>query len=95
MLLTRALWDLVPDRHTLKHAAKGLELPWLREEVWDCCHDEKGRPGTGPQAASRLMLAGMPYGVALDRRNGTAAAGGRASRGAARAEQRPFTFEAA
>ncbi|MET4448608.1 transposase [Bradyrhizobium sp. GM2.2] len=43
-----------------------LDLSWLREEVSDCAND--GRPGIDPEAAVRLMLAGLLTGIVHDRK---------------------------
>ncbi|MCK1357163.1 transposase [Bradyrhizobium sp. 162] len=43
-----------------------LDPSWLREEVSDCAND--GRPGIDPEAAVRLMLAGLLTGIVHDRK---------------------------
>ena len=62
------LRDLIPDDHVLKGVDKVLDLSWLREEVRDCYCEDNGRPGIDPEAAVRLMLAGLFEGIIHDRR---------------------------
>ena len=62
------LRDLVPDDHILRRVDKVLDLSWLREEVKDCYCSHNGRPGIDPEAAVRLMLAGMFQGIVHDRK---------------------------
>lgn len=45
-----------------------LDLSWLREEVSDCYCANDGRPGIDPEAAVRLMLAGLLIGIVHDRK---------------------------
>ena len=52
--------DLVPDDHVLARVDRVLDLGWLRAEVADLCAPGVGRPGIDPEAAVRLMLAGLP-----------------------------------
>jgi len=56
------------DDHILKRVDKILDLSWLREEVKDCYCLDNGRPGIDPEAAVRLMLAGLFQGIIHDRR---------------------------
>lgn len=63
-----SLRDLVPDDHILRRVDKVLDLSWLREEVKDCYCSDNGRPGIDPEAAVRLMLAGMFQGIVHDRK---------------------------
>jgi transposase len=63
-----SLRDLVPDDHILKRVDKVLDLTWLRDEVKDCYCADNGRPGIDPEAAVRLMLAGLFQGIAHDRK---------------------------
>ncbi len=63
-----SLRDLIPDDHVLVRVGRVLDLGWLRGEVADCCAAEAGRPGIDPEAALRLMLAGLLLGVVHDRR---------------------------
>jgi transposase len=62
------LRDLIPDDHILKQVDKILDLSWLREEVRDCYCQENGRPSIDPEAAVRLMLAGLFAGIVHDRK---------------------------
>lgn len=62
------LRDLVPDDHILKRVDNVLDLSWLRDEVKDCYCLDNGRPGIDPEAAVRLMLAGMFQGIVHDRK---------------------------
>lgn len=62
------LRELIPDDHVLKRVDKILDLSWLREEVKDCYCLDNGRPGIAPEAAVRLMLAGLFQGIIHDRK---------------------------
>ncbi len=62
------LRDLIPDDHILKRVDKVLDLSWLRGEVKDCYCVDNGRPGIDPEAAVRLMLAGLFQGIVHDRK---------------------------
>ena len=62
------LSDLIPDDHPLKRIDRVLDLSWLREEVQDLYCLDNGRPGIDPEAAVRLMLAGLVQGVVADRK---------------------------
>lgn len=62
------LRDLIPDDHVLKRVDKVLDLSWLRKEVADCYCADNGRPGIDPEAAVRLMLAGLFQGIVHDRK---------------------------
>ncbi len=62
------LRDLIPDDHVLKRVDKVLDLSWLREEVRDSYCQDNGRPGIDPEAALRLMLAGLFQGIVHDRK---------------------------
>lgn len=62
------LGDLIPDDHILKRVDKVLDLSWLRDEVHDCYDENMGRPGIDPEAAVRLMLAGLFEGIVHDRK---------------------------
>ncbi len=62
------LRDLVPDEHVLKRVDAVLDLGWLREEVRDLYNESTGRPGIDPEAAVRLMLAGLFQGITSDRK---------------------------
>jgi transposase len=61
------LRDLIPDDHILKRVDRVLDLSWLRDEVRDCYDLRQGRPGIDPEAAVRLMLAGLFHGITKDR----------------------------
>ena len=63
-----SLRDLIPDDHVLARIDRVLDLDWLRAEVADCYAAEAGRPGIDPEAAVRLMLAGLLLGIVHDRR---------------------------
>lgn len=54
-----SLRDLVPDDHVLARVDRVLELAWLRSEVAEFYCATHGRPGICPEAAVRLMLAGL------------------------------------
>src|SRR5215831_458202 len=45
-----------------------LDLDWLRHEVADCYCEDNGRPAIDPEAAVRLMLAGLLVGIVHDRK---------------------------
>ena len=62
------LRDLIPDEHILKRVDRVLDLSWLRDEVRECYDERQGRPGIDPQAAVRLMLAGLFHGITSDRK---------------------------
>ena len=63
-----SLRDLVPDDHVLARVDRVLDLGWLRDEVADLYAASVGRPGIDPEAAVRLMLAGLLLGIVHDRR---------------------------
>lgn len=62
------LRDLVPDDHILKRVDRVLDLAWLREEVSGLYDTDRGRPGIDPEAAVRLMLAGLFLNIVHDRK---------------------------
>jgi transposase len=62
------LRQLIPDDHVLVRVDRVLDLSWLRDEVADCYCLDDGRPGIDPEAAVRLMLAGLLSGIVHDRR---------------------------
>ena len=68
LFVAGSLRDIVPDDHVLKRVDKVLDLSWLRDEVKDCYCADNGRPGIDPEAAVRLMLAGLFQGIAHDRK---------------------------
>lgn len=61
------LGDLIPDDHILKRVDRVLDLSWLRAEVRDLYCEDNGRPGIDPEAAVRLMLAGLFQNITKDR----------------------------
>jgi len=61
------LGDLIPEDHILKRVDRVLDLSWLREEVADLYCSDNGRPGIDPEAAVRLMLAGLFHNITRDR----------------------------
>lgn len=68
LFITSSLRQLIPDDYVLARIDRVLDLSWLREEVADCYCPDNGRPGIVPEAALRLMLAGMLLGIVHDRR---------------------------
>ena len=68
LMMAGSLRDFVPDDHVLARVDRVLDLSWLRAEVRDCYADGAGRPGIDPEAALRLMLAGLLLGIVHDRR---------------------------
>ncbi|WP_128932066.1 transposase [Bradyrhizobium zhanjiangense] len=68
LFITGSLKQLVPDEHVLARVDRVLDLSWLREEVSDCYCTNDGRPGIDPEAAVRLMLAGLLTGIVHDRK---------------------------
>ncbi len=68
LFVAGTLGELVPDDHVLKRVDNVLDLSWLRREVADCYCADNGRPGIDPEAAVRLMLAGLFQGIVHDRK---------------------------
>jgi transposase len=68
LFITGSLRLLIPDDHVLARVDRVLDLSWLREEVADCYCLDDGRPGIDPEAAVRLMLAGLLIGIVHDRK---------------------------
>ncbi|MCD6364485.1 MAG: transposase, partial [Planctomycetes bacterium] len=62
------LRDLIPEDHILKRVDKVLDLSWVRKEVHDLYDESMGRPSIDPEAAVRLMLAGLFQGIVHDRK---------------------------
>jgi len=62
LFITGSLKQLVPDEHVLARVDRVLDLSWLREEVADCYCANDGWPGIDPEAAVRLMRAGLLVG---------------------------------
>src|SRR5215207_6484099 len=67
LFISGSLRQLVPDDHILARVDRVLDLAWLRDEVADLYCSDNGRPGIDPQAAVRLMLAGLLLGRVPDR----------------------------
>jgi transposase len=67
-VIARSMRELIPDDYILVRVDGVLDLSWLREEVQDCYCPDNGRPGIDPEAAVRLMLAGLLLGIVHDRR---------------------------
>src|SRR6516165_2480536 len=68
LFISGSLKRLIPDDHVLVRVDRVLDLSWLRDEVGDCYCLDDGRPGIDPEAAVRLMLAGLLTGVVHDRK---------------------------
>ena len=68
LFIAAPLRDLIPDDHILKRVDRVLDLSWLRDEVRDLYCEDNGRPGIDPEAAVRLMLAGLFHGIVHDRK---------------------------
>ena len=68
MFISGSLRQLIPDDHVLARVDRVLDLSWLRREVADCYCKEEGRPGVDPEAALRLMIAGLLLGIVHDRK---------------------------
>ncbi len=67
LLMAGSLRDLIPYDHVLARVDRVLDLSWLRAEVRHLyAADGAGRPGTDPEVAVRLMLAGFLLGIAHD-----------------------------
>lgn len=61
------LRDLIPEDHVLRRIDRVADFSWLRSMVEDCYDEVQGRPGIDPEAALRLMLAGLCQGIVHDR----------------------------
>ena len=68
LFVAGSLQDLIPEDHVLVRVDKVLDLSWLRAAVSECYDLEQGRPGIDPEAAVRLMLAGLLLGIVHDRK---------------------------
>jgi len=68
LFVAGSLRELIPDDHVLVGVDRVLDLGWLRGEVAGCYDLAQGRPGIDPEAAVRLMLAGLLLGIVEDRR---------------------------
>lgn len=62
------LREPLPGDHVLVRVDRVLDLGWLRAEVEPLYSAVAGRPGIDPEAAVRLMFAGLLLGIAHDRR---------------------------
>jgi len=60
------LRDLIPEDHVLRRIDRVVDFSWLRSMVEDCYDETQGRPGIDPEAALRLMLAGLCQGIVHD-----------------------------
>jgi transposase len=60
--------ELLSDAHILVRVDRVLDLSWLRAEVVELYSADNGRPGTDPEVAVRLMLAGFLLGIVHGRR---------------------------
>src|SRR5918994_7716698 len=67
LFISGSLRQLVPDDYILARVDRVLDLAWLRDEVTDLYCADNGRPGIDPEAAVRLMLAGLLLGIVHDR----------------------------
>ena len=69
LIFAGSLRAFVPDDHVLARIDRVLDLSWLRAVVRDCYAAEgTGRPGIDPEAAVRLMVAGLLLGIVHDRK---------------------------
>ena len=68
LFVVAPLRELIPDDHILKRVDRVLALAWLHDEVRDCYHQGLGRRSIDPEAAVRLMLAGLFQGITSDRK---------------------------
>jgi transposase len=68
LFVVGCLDDLVPEDHILKRVDGVLDLSWLAEEVRACYCEDNGRPSIPPEAALRLMLAGVFHAIVSDRK---------------------------
>ncbi len=68
LFISGPLRDLIPEDHILKRVNKILDLSWLRNEVKDVYCERMGRKSIDPEAAVRLMLAGLFEGIVHDRK---------------------------
>ncbi len=68
LFVAAPLRELIPADHPLRKIDRILDLSWLRAEVAECYCLDNGRPGIDPEAAVRLMLAGLIEGIVHDRK---------------------------
>jgi IS5 family transposase len=67
LFVVGSLKGLIPEDHILRRIDGILDLEWLREELKDCYCEANGRPSIDPEAAVRLMLAGLCLAMVHDR----------------------------
>lgn len=67
LFIVGTLKDLVPGDHVLRRIDQVVDFSWLRDMVKDSYDECQGRPGIDPEAALRLMLAGLCQGIVHDR----------------------------
>jgi len=63
-----SLESLIPGDHILRRVDLVLDLSWLPREVAPLYSETNGRPSIDPEAAVRLMLAGLFAGITSDRK---------------------------
>jgi len=68
LVFAGSIAEFIPDDHVLARVERVLDLSWLPGEVADCYSPGQGRPGIDPEAAVRLMLAGLLLGIVHDRK---------------------------
>jgi transposase len=68
LFVVGSLRDLVPEEHLLRKIDRVADFSWLRSLVSECYDECQGRPGIDPEAALRLMLAGLCQGIVHDRK---------------------------
>src|SRR5262245_13942200 len=68
LFIAGPLRDLIPDDHILRRVDKVLDLSWLRDDVRELYNEQQGRPSIDPEAAVRLILAGLFCGITHDRK---------------------------
>lgn len=68
LFISGDIQQFIPDDHILRRVDRVLDLSWLRGEVSPLYSSSTGRPGIEPEAAVRLMLAGLFSGIVHDRK---------------------------
>ena len=68
LFIVGSLRELIPDDHVLRRVDLVLDLVWLCDQVAYCYCEDNGRPAIDPEAAVRLMLAGLLTGIVHDRK---------------------------
>lgn len=68
LFVAGSMRSFIPDDHILVQVDRVLDLSWLEDEVRGCYCEENGRPSIAPEAALRLMLAGLFQGITQDRK---------------------------